>query len=271
MNTFERISTTIRRSLPFPTDHLLWRVIRPLYQRILQTTGRNGLRRTINGTDTFLIMPELYNMVEEYEPDVWRRIMDEVRPGDVVADVGAFIGLYTLAIARRVGNTGRVYAFEPDPISARTLSQLVKLNRLDGHVEILDKAVGADPGIVSFAAGHASVSHVNSGPAAADDLRIDIVTLDSVIGTGRLDIVKIDVEGFEEAVLTGCRHLLMDPARAPRVLFIEVHPFAWPEFGVTDVSLLQLLSTCGYIATDLDGRPLAAISEYGEIVARRRD
>jgi protein-L-isoaspartate O-methyltransferase len=50
-----------------------------------------------------------------YEPFETQWIEYFVRPGDVVLDVGAHIGYYTLLLSRLVGDQGRVYAFEPDP------------------------------------------------------------------------------------------------------------------------------------------------------------
>ncbi|MEM2045746.1 MAG: hypothetical protein QXO20_06155 [Candidatus Bathyarchaeia archaeon] len=55
--------------------------------------GRNGLERIINGTDRILILPKFRGVGETYEPEVWSHLMAQARPGDIVADVGAHIGL----------------------------------------------------------------------------------------------------------------------------------------------------------------------------------
>ena len=94
-----------------------------------------------------------------------------------------------------------------------------------------------------------------------------MVTLDEIFGQRRVDVIKIDVEGYEEKVLEGGRSLLQDHARSPRRIYIEVHPFAWNGVGTTDSSLLHLLKHVGYCVFDLGGQPVRKIESYGEIIA----
>jgi hypothetical protein len=101
--------------------------------------------------------------------------------------------------------------------------------------------------------------------------KVQCVTLDRVFAGQRLDVLKIDVEGFEERVLQGASNLLKDGGRSPRAIYIEVHPYAWPEVGSTSDSLLALLDSCGYEGRTIDGRSVEEIDVYGEIIARRRE
>jgi hypothetical protein len=95
--------------------------------------------------------------------------------------------------------------------------------------------------------------------------------LDSVFAGDRIDILKIDVEGFEEGVLKGASELLSDRERGPRIIYIEVHPFAWGEVRTTSETLLTLLTNYGYRIEDLSGTVVSYVERYGEIVARRRE
>jgi hypothetical protein len=56
----------------------------------------------------------------------------------------------------------------------------------------------------------------------------------------------------------------------PRAIYIEVHPYAWPEISTTSASLLALINSCGYEARTIDEEPVETINAYGEIVARRK-
>jgi FkbM family methyltransferase len=194
--------------------------------------------------------------------------MAEVRAGDQIADVGASIGLYALALARRAGPEGRIYAFEPDPQSVKRLQGNVSLNHLESRIQVLPFAVAATDGFLPFVAGRGVESHIASDGADTGGM-VQTLSLDSVFADKRCDLLKIDVEGYEESILRGSVGLLSDPARAPRAIFIEMHPFAWSEFGYTDRELLHLLETCRYEVFDLNGDPVHRITTYGEVVARR--
>lgn len=268
MKLLESLAIAVRRSPLLHKADFVWDRVRPLYQKSLKTFGAGGLERMINGTDLVLLIPELYNYPETYEPEVWPHILNEIEPGDVIADVGASIGLYTVAMARRTGEKGIIYAFEPDPETVNFLQRNIRLNDLEARVQVWSAAVADKPGFVQFVDGRGTESHI----AAADAKharQVEAVTLDSVFAGEQLDFLKIDVEGFEEAVLKGGSGLLSDTRRSPRAIFVEVHPYAWPTFGASSESLLGLLATHGYQVYDLSGDPVARIDAYGEIVARK--
>jgi FkbM family methyltransferase len=120
--------------------------------------------------------------------------------GDVVLDVGANVGLFTLRQALRGAS---VYAFEPDPDVFRRLRSNVETNRTPGRVEIFRQALGASPGRATLARTDQTVlTRVLPGA----DGEVDVVTLDQVVGELGLpvvDLLKLDVEGAEADVLRG--------------------------------------------------------------------
>jgi FkbM family methyltransferase len=268
MHLLERTAVAVRRSCVLGELDPLWTAVRPVYRRFLRSIGRSGLERNMNGTDRILVAPELYTLNEVYEPEVWPAILGEARPGDVVIDIGACLGLYTVALARRVGPAGRVYAFEPDPVNTNMLTRQVQLNRVASTTTIIPCAVGDHVSEVCFTMGRGSESHVGAGPGGKT-VRVQLLTIDTVLPDSRVDLMKIDVEGFEECVLRGAARLLSDRKRSPRVIFVEVHPFAWARFGVTGDSLIRALSEHGYSLFDLQGRRVDQVAEHGEVVARR--
>ena len=268
MHTLEKVGAAIRHSRWLEHADGLWSSVRPVYDALIPLLFRNGVERIINGSDRVRLLPRHRGVPEVYEPDVWHHLMQSVRPGDVVADVGAYIGLYTLAMGRRVRPGGRVIAFEPEPDTFVDLERHVALNSLSDVVEPYEAAVGVKDGLVAFAPGRGSESRVitDSG-TLAEKLNVRAVRLDSHLGDGRLDILKIDVEGYEEAVLRGAERTLRDPRRRPRAIYIEVHPYAWSDQGTTSGSLLALLLGWGYGVFLLTGVPVEKIEQYGEILA----
>jgi FkbM family methyltransferase len=222
----------------------------------------------MNGTDRMLVLPRWRGVREAYEPEVWRSLMGELRRGDTFVDVGAYIGLYTVAAAQRVGPEGRVIALEPNPENHSTIQAHVRLNGLETRVELVEAAAGArDEGVPFCLRGE--VSHVG---AREDDAETTVrcLRLDTVLRGRQVGVLKIDVEGYEEMVLRGAENLLGASAGGPRAIYVEVHPYAWPGIGTTSQSLLQLLARHGYVATGPNGEPVTRIERYGEIVARKR-
>jgi FkbM family methyltransferase len=270
MHILERCCIAFRHSPWLARMDWLWDQLRPLYERMLALFGRNGLKRAINGTDCILISPRFRGVTESYEPEVWNCLMAEVQPGDVVADVGAFIGLYTIALARRVGSSGKVVAFEPDPVNFAALKAHVELNNVSDRVELIQAAVGAQDGFVPFQIGRASESHISHVPGN-DTQMVRCVRLDTIFSDSKLDIIKIDVEGYEKEVLKGAVNLIQDNRYSPRAIYLEVHPYAWPAIGTSSKSLLDFFSKWSYQVVTLNGKPIGQIHSWGEIVARRND
>jgi secreted trypsin-like serine protease len=106
--------------------------------------------------------------------------------------------------------------------------------------------------------------------ACGDAITVPMVTLDDALRAQRIEVIKIDVEGFEQQVIQGARTILTEEHRRPRAILVEVHPFAWAETGTTSASLLGLLDEFGYRVLDMTGAAVSAISEYGHVIALRK-
>jgi FkbM family methyltransferase len=268
MHILERFCRNLRNSRALKNEDWLWNRLRAPYTLVLATVAKGGLERVINGTDTIRLTTEHRAVSEIYEPESWKLIMHEARSGDVVADVGANIGLYTIALAKRVGEAGTIHAFEPDPANFLALQRHCRLNKVTAVVVAYQVAVGWTNGRIAFEGGLGPESHVGSGTVLSE---VEVVRLDSLFRKGRIDILKIDVEGAEEDVLRGASLLLNDRRRGPRSIYIEVHPFAWKRFGTTSETLLNLLVQHGYRIEDVSGEAIASLKRYGEIIARRQE
>jgi FkbM family methyltransferase len=266
MNIFERLSLTIRHHPCLEKANWLWNRLRPLYHFVITVFASNGLQRTINGTDDIRVLSQFRQIGEVYEPQIWQHMMSQVRSGDTIVDVGAYIGLYTVALAKRVGVHGKVIAFEPDPESFLVLKSHVRLNKLQDRVELVPCTISLCDGEVDFFAGKSSYSTI-SKQSDNSTVKVNSVRIDTYFGDAKIDILKIDVEGFEEEVIQSSMGLLTDKARSPRLIYIEVHPYVWSKTNTTSNSLIKYLEQCGYQIRGVDGDKIEQITHYGEIVA----
>lgn len=135
-------------------------------------------------------------------------------PGAVAIDIGASLGEWAVPLARAVGPAGRLMAFEPQPLAARALAATFRVNNLM-QASVIEQAVSDAAGTRELAVQTVTSSAVDTGRAhigAAGPgetmAAVRSVTLDGFVaaaGLARLDLVKIDVEGHERAVLDGAR------------------------------------------------------------------
>ena len=129
----------------------------------------------------------------------------------VVLDVGANIGVATMAMATALHGPARFLAVEPSPRNLAHLRHNLAANGFEPRVEVIAAAAGAEPGSLSFHESEFGAgSHLVSGHHLAGDampaVQVPVETLDRIVsarGLERLDLVKIDVEGFEPDVLAG--------------------------------------------------------------------
>lgn len=270
MFLFEKCARTIRHLPVLRKINLFWNLITPAYEYTLKAVYGNALRRLINNTDVVYVPHCLRHFTDTYETDFWKMAMNEARLGDTVADVGAFFGFYTFAFAKRVGLTGKVVAFEPDPHNVSFLRNIVKRYKLSLKPQIVGSAVGQAKGMLRFdAQGSFTSGVILKGIPKGEAREVECVSLDEFFANEKLDIIKIDVEGYEEKVLLGSRNILSRKSGHPRAIFIEVHPYAWDNYGTTDKAIITILNDAGYRVQNANGDTVSAIKDYGNIVAMK--
>ena len=191
-----------------------------------------------------------------------------IRPGDVVADVGAHRGTYTITAAACTGPTGRVHSFEPVAANTRTIHRNLSLNRLNERVEVVQSAVSDRTGSVEFFAyGDSSSNSMMLAQENADAVIVPSTSLDDYFKKRPLPrVVKIDVEGAEFSVLRGATRILESDAE----IICELHPFAWHDALETGDALRALLRNYNRELLDLETlRPFEEMT-YGVALLRRR-
>jgi FkbM family methyltransferase len=173
-----------------------------------------------------------------------------VRPGGIVADVGANYGAFSVTMAR-LAPDARVLAFEPAPTTLRILRSNVERNRL-ANVEVAQAAVTDTPGRLQFTddtscpARNRLVTDA-AGVGASPVVWVDAVCLDQACaerGIDRLEFVKTDTEGAETRVIRGAAKLLRD--RRIGSLLVEVCPPALAEMGSNPREFLETVEGTGY-------------------------
>lgn len=195
------------------------------------------------------------------EADQLRMFLQMLREDDVVWDVGANCGVYSIFAAQTVSAKGRVYCFEPQKRMLRILRVNRFINKLDRVVQIVPLGLGDRTGTTSFyeSAGamgtHSLVQRFGDYPSKDKPIEIQLSRGDELVssrGFAVPTVVKIDVEGAEFAVCEGLRDLMTK--NPPRLIFIEVHPHLLPDFQSSPDELSRLLTDYGYQLTNAGSR-----------------
>ena len=196
-----------------------------------------------------------------FEVDETRLLTRLLENADVLVDVGANLGYYTL-IALKMGK--RVVAFEPQPRNLNALFHNITVNGWQDRAEVFPLALSDRPGLLTlFGASGPSASLVKGWASYSASFRqtVAVSTMDSVIGGGRFAhkhlVVKIDVEGAEYAVLKGAVETLQSkiaPVWVVEICLDEYHPHgANPNFLAT----FNLFFDNGYEAFTATDEPVA--------------
>ena len=192
-----------------------------------------------------------------YERSILRGYDRLLEAGSVAVDIGANFGAHTLQMARRVGTDGLVFAFEPTNYAFGRLQCNLELNpglgqRVRAEQVFLCSQPQPPPAEV-FASwpvtGNRAELHHDHGGRAVSTSNARAMRLDDWVETarpGRMDLVKLDVDGYETDVLRGSVRTLR---RFRPVILMEYAPYVLSEFGVEVDDLLGLLGELGYRVT----------------------
>ncbi len=181
-----------------------------------------------------------------YEPRTVKLIQSLARPGVTFFDVGAHVGQYALVASESVTGTGSVHAFEPDPQTYGWLADNIKRNHLT-NVFTNHLALSDAPGTLDFYL--SDVHDIGSNSLRPPErftgrtVKVTATTLDEYVksrGVARVDLMKIDVEGAECAVLKGASALLDRDDRPVMILeFEEARQLAFQSSCAALAALLE--------------------------------
>lgn len=276
LRTLGRVSSAARRlggGRPFGAS-------RDAADRLLVAIGAPPLRATVDGIELRGFLRHrsfLAHLVRgDYEPLARETFRNGLRDADVVADVGAHIGFYSLLAAREAPHAA-VFAFEPDPYNAAALRANARRSGAQ-NLKVVERALSDRSGPATFRQNEASTGSslvpriVGVGPAR--DIEVETATLDSELGdlSGRRLLLKLDVEGAERLVLSGAAETLRSAAAVTAI--VELHPHALREAGTTPQELVADLEALGLDPHYLDEgshgiAPLEHELRKGNLLGRR--
>jgi FkbM family methyltransferase len=178
-----------------------------------------------------------------FNPDYNLEELDFLRAhtpaGGVFVDVGANVGTYAMPLARHIGAAGKVIAVEPHPV---THARLAFNNSASGYTQVRLVAAAAGPAdgdlMIETDGDNLGASHIVSGKASGKAIKVASLRLQRILqeaGVSRIDALKIDVEGFEDRVLTGFFRQA-PPSLWPRAVVIEhLSKNEWLEDCIADM------------------------------------
>lgn len=174
------------------------------------TTKLHGLSRHLNPNEAIQAAMAAGN----YEPEQTKWVIETLRPGSRFVDVGANFGHYSGLASSIVGPEGRVFAFEPSPIGVDSLNEMITENRIT-NIELCPAAVGECAGEIEI---HLpppeEIVHSPSAFATEPSFtphRVPMIALDSYLPLNDgvvIDLIKVDVEGYEPNVIAGMKSLI---------------------------------------------------------------
>lgn len=208
-----------------------------------------GRKMFVHGNDGLAL-----SLFKVYEPAQTQVVKKYVKEGNVVVDIGAHVGYYTLLFAQLVGQKGKVYAFEPDPVNFELLKKSVEVNGYQ-NVTIIQKAVSDKNSKVKLYLGDNNRAINRIYDAKMNDtqkvIEVDSVRLDDYFKNheGEIDFIKMDVEGSETSVIDGMPSILQKTKTLK--IITEFYPYLIRKFGKEPEEFVQSLLTAGFKVYDI--------------------
>ena len=189
------------------------------------------------------------------EPGLTKYFCSLIKPGSVVVDVGANVGIYTLLAAKLLQGKGKIYSFEPTPRTYEILRDNVQVN---GFLElgiihlhqlaVTDRSGKARLSIFQRDSGHNTL--FNDGKAD-NEIEVATTSLDEILAMQeQVDIVKIDAEGAEPLIVRGMRQVIQ---RNPKIrIVLEFAPVHLLRAGGSPMGLLDDIASLGFDIRRID-------------------
>ena len=250
----------------------LYNPVRKFYNWITLLNSRKNIQ--ISNLEAVFFTPS-YRIIEDLEnifceKDFLGYLLKEVQENDVVWDVGASYGIYSVFFGK-IAKSGKVYAFEPEASTCKLLEKNIKLNELK-NIFIQKYALGDTNEKILFYQsksaniGTHSILKRSDYPVSSKGKLIQVKTADAIIKNKDVflpDVIKIDVEGAEMMVLNGMKSLLREGNI--RILQIEIHPKLLNLMNVKEEDVKNFIESFGYIPVKCKTRGTEVLVLYKKV------
>ena len=232
-------------------------------------TSRVGVCRIVNGASFRVDARTRLSFPAVHDAGVASAYSKRLISGSTCWNIGANVGVHVLQMARLAGPTGRVIAFEPNPLAAALLRKNVELNGFAARVLIVEVAIGEQNGATEFFLAGAEpmgrAQHPNPLLSGARTISVPVRTINDVLSEfGQTpDCVVIDIEGLEIGALLAADRLLA--CKPFPLLLVELHPNAWTVFGHSRQDLEELLTRHRLQVEPLSGQA-DPLSDHGQVL-----
>lgn len=199
-----------------------------------------------------------------FNDEAFNNLMTFIKEDSIIVDVGANVGRFTLPFASKARN-GKVLSFEPDATSFSNLEKNCKLNSFD-NITLVNKGLGSknasfqlfvvnknNPGMNRI---------LNDGSSHDSCSEIEVVKLDDYLNQlnlDKVDVIKIDVEGFENEVIEGAREVIV---KYKPLLFVEMSNENLKEHGSSFELLVKKIEELGYKIVNASTMDVVTESDY---------
>ena len=189
------------------------------------------------------------SLFKTYEPTQTEIVKKFVKKGDNVIDVGAHVGYYTFLMSELVGQSGKVFSFEPDPDNFVLLKKGIDANNLK-NVEIIQKAVSKENSKIKLYLSDTDRATNRIYDAGMNDahkiIEVETCSIDEFLQNKKIKInfIKIDAEGSEQGVIEGMKTTLKENKDIS--IMTEFFPFLIEKYGSSPKKYLETLEEMGF-------------------------
>ena len=234
-------------------------VFRPIFKKIHQNFKPDFI--IIQNQKMFLdskdsLQLSLNGIYGEFETEI---VKNEIKPNDVVLDVGAHIGYFTLLFAKLVGSEGKVFSFEPEPKNFELLTKNIEINNYENVITeskiVSDKNKTCTLYTFETSSGANRIykpnENINVKPIEVDSISLDEYFKNSEF-LKRIKFVKIDVEGAELLVLKSKKSIFQNNNNIK--LLLEFNPKFLLEIGSKSSDFFNFLHSENFSISFIDGK-----------------